>query len=229
MRIGIYGGTFNPIHNTHIEIAQAAKKQFDLDIVYFLISGTPPHKNTSETVADLCRYDMVRLAIQDIDGFEIDDREIYRAGKSYSYITFTELHEEHPDDDLFFIMGSDSLINFKNWVKPEIISEYASILTAPRAGDDISKIEQAINECKNIFDGDFFLIDYINNFNDLFLSKLNNVENHPVSIMHGDSINYKGLQIADLISWSVFQKAEHQNAKYIDLMENKKIFGIYKN
>ena len=53
-------------------------------------------------------------------------------------------------------------------------------------------------------------------------TKLNNVENHPVSIMHGDSINYKGLQIADLISWSVFQKAEHQNAKYIDLMENKK-------
>lgn len=163
MRIGIYGGTFNPIHNTHIEIAQAAKKQFNLDIVYFLISGTPPHKDTSETVADLCRYDMVRLAIEGLDGLEIDDREIYRAGKSYSYITFTELHQEHPDDDLFFIMGSDSLINFKNWVKPEIISEYASILTAPRAGDDISKIEQAINECKNIFDGDFFLIDYIAN------------------------------------------------------------------
>ncbi|MBE6496189.1 MAG: DUF3800 domain-containing protein [Methanobrevibacter thaueri] len=80
-----------------------------------------------------------------------------------------------------------------------------------------------------IVDKSKFNPDYINNFNDLFLSKLNNVENHPVSIMHGDSINYKGLQIADLISWSVFQKAEHQNAKYIDLMENKKIFGIYKN
>ncbi len=172
MRIGIYGGTFNPIHNTHIEIAQAAKRQFDLDIVYFLISGTPPHKDTSETVADLCRYDMVRLAIEGIDGLEIDDREIYRAGKSYSYITFTELHQEHPDDELFFIMGSDSLINFKNWVKPEIISQYCNVLAAPRAGDDMDKIEQSIHECKNIFEGDFFLIDYI--ANDIASSSIRN-------------------------------------------------------
>ncbi|SEK27646.1 nicotinate-nucleotide adenylyltransferase [Pseudobutyrivibrio ruminis] len=172
MRIGIYGGTFNPIHNTHIEIAQAAKRQFDLDIVYFLISGTPPHKDTSETVADLCRYDMVRLAIEGIDGLELDDREIYRAGKSYSYITFTELHQEHPDDELFFIMGSDSLINFKNWVKPEIISQYCNVLAAPRAGDDMDKIEQSIHECKNIFDGDFFLIDYI--ANDIASSSIRN-------------------------------------------------------
>ena len=163
MRIGIYGGTFNPIHNTHIEIAQVAKKQFNLDIVYFLVSGTPPHKNTNESIADLCRYEMVQLAIKDIDGLEIDDREIYRAGKSYSYITFTELKKEHPNDELFFIMGSDSLINFRNWVKPDVISENCTVLAAPRAGDDLNKIEHTIHECKNIFEGDFFLIDYAAN------------------------------------------------------------------
>lgn len=58
---------------------------------------------------------------------------------------------------------------------------------------------------------------------------INNPNNCPISIMHGDSINYKGLQIADLISWSVFQKVEHQNSKFIDLIGNKKIFEVYKN
>ena len=80
-----------------------------------------------------------------------------------------------------------------------------------------------------IIDKSKFNQDHINRFNDLFLSKLNNSEDHTISILHGDSINYKGLQIADLISWSVFQKVEHQNSKYIDLIETKKIFEVYKN
>ncbi|MDC7278365.1 nicotinate (nicotinamide) nucleotide adenylyltransferase [Butyrivibrio fibrisolvens] len=160
MRIGIYGGTFNPIHNTHIEIAKAAFDQFKLDKVYLLVAGTPPHKDTAESIADTCRLDMVRLAIENIEGLFIDDREIYRSGKSYSYITMTELKNEYPDDDLFFIMGSDSLINFQKWVKPEIISKAATILVAPRLGDDLEELNNAMKECRDIFDGDFELIDY---------------------------------------------------------------------
>ena len=80
-----------------------------------------------------------------------------------------------------------------------------------------------------IVDKSKFNQDYINNFNARFSSKLNNPKEHPISIIHVDSINYKGLQIADLISWSVFQKVEHQNSKYIDMIENKKIFEVYKN
>ncbi len=160
MRIGIYGGTFNPIHNTHIEIAKAALAQFNLDRVNILVAGTPPHKNTAESIADTCRLDMVGLAIADEEGLFIDDREIYRSGKSYSYITMTELKNEYPDDELFFIMGSDSLINFKNWIKPDIISKAATILVAPRLGDDIEKLNEAINECRELFNGEFALIDY---------------------------------------------------------------------
>ena len=159
-RIGVYGGTFNPIHNTHIGIAKAALSQYKLDKVYFLVAGTPPHKNTADGISDFNRLEMVRLAIKDIPYFDIDEREIMRAGKSYSYITFTEYHNEMPEDEIFFIMGSDSLINFKNWVKPDVISEYATVLVAPRAGDDTATIEHAIFECKNMFDGDFMLIDY---------------------------------------------------------------------
>ncbi len=160
MRIGIYGGTFNPIHNTHIDIAKAALSQYQLDRVYFLVAGTPPHKDTAENIADACRLEMVKLATENEPDLFIDDRELYRSGKSYSYITMTELRNEHPTDEIFFIMGGDSLINFKNWVKPDVISECATILAAPRLGDDIQKIEQAIHECKTIFEGDFFVIDY---------------------------------------------------------------------
>ncbi|SHJ41497.1 nicotinate (nicotinamide) nucleotide adenylyltransferase [Pseudobutyrivibrio xylanivorans] len=163
MRIGIYGGTFNPIHNTHIEIAKAALNQYNLDKVYLLVAGTPPHKDTAESVADICRLEMVELAIQNDKELSIDDREIYRSGKSYSYITLTELKNEHPDDDLFFIMGSDSLLNFKNWVKPEIISNAATILVAPRLGDDTELLNKSIEECKTLFEGEFFLIDYAAN------------------------------------------------------------------
>ena len=160
MRIGIYGGTFNPIHNTHIDIAKAALVQYNLDKVFLLVAGTPPHKSTAESVADTCRLEMVKLAIKNENGLLIDDREIYRSGKSYSYITMSELKNEHPNDDIFFIMGSDSLINFKNWVKPDIISKAATILVAPRLGDDIDFLNSAMEECRNLFEGDFQLIDY---------------------------------------------------------------------
>jgi len=159
-RIGVYGGTFNPIHNTHIEIAKAAMTQFKLDRVYFLVAGTPPHKNTAESISDIARLEMVKLAIKNYKNFLLDDREILRAGKSYSYLTFTEYHNEFPDDDIYFIMGSDSLLNFKNWVKPDIISDYATVIVAPRAGDDLDILEKGIFECKNLFEGDFELIDY---------------------------------------------------------------------
>ncbi len=163
MRIGVYGGTFNPIHNTHIEIAKAAKQQFNLDRVIFLIAGTPPHKETAESTADLCRFEMLQLALKEENCFEIDDREIYRSGKSYSYITMKEFREEHSTDDIFFIMGSDSLLNFKNWVNPEIISQCATILVAPRLGDDLIELDNVIKEYNNKYLGEFYVIDYTAN------------------------------------------------------------------
>ena len=96
-KIGVYGGTFNPIHNTHIEIAKAALKQFGLDKVFFLVAGNPPHKETAASISDMSRLDMVRIAIEGDNNLDLDTREIFRAGKSYSYITFTEYHNEFPD------------------------------------------------------------------------------------------------------------------------------------
>ena len=80
-----------------------------------------------------------------------------------------------------------------------------------------------------IVDKSKFKLEHIYNFNNLFSSKLDNADNHPVSIIHGDSINYKGLQIADIIAWSIFKSLEQNNSKYLDLIQNKKIFEVYKN
>ena len=80
-----------------------------------------------------------------------------------------------------------------------------------------------------IVDKSKFKLEHIYHFNDLFSSRLDNADNHPVSIIHGDSINYKGLQIADIIAWSIFKSREHKNSKYLDLIKNRKIFEVYKN
>lgn len=201
MRIGIYGGTFNPIHNTHIEIAKTAVKQYQLDKLYFLVAGTPPHKDTAESISDSCRLEMVSIAIESEKIFSIDDRELYRAGKSYSYITMEELKAEHPEDELFFVMGSDSLLNFKNWVKPEIISKSATILVAPRLGDDIEEINHTIDQYREIFDGDFLLIDY----------KANSVAS---SVVRRDF--YKDLSVR-----------EGLNSKVIDYIVNHNLYSPY--
>ena len=79
-----------------------------------------------------------------------------------------------------------------------------------------------------IVDKSKFRQDHIYNFNNRFSSNLNNIDNHPVSIIHGDSINYKGLQIADIIAWSIFKSLEQNNSQYLNLIQNKKIFEVYK-
>ena len=159
MKIGILGGTFNPIHNTHIAIAKAAKEQFSLDEIWVIPAGIPPHKQHEIQITNQQRIDMVKLAIKDIKGFSLDLREIQSDCISYSYITLSNLVEEYPENDFYFIMGSDSILYFKLWMKPEIISQKATILCALRATDDINQVKDEINSLNRIFDGDFFLIE----------------------------------------------------------------------
>ena len=157
-RIGIYGGTFNPIHNAHLNIAISAKQQYDLDVVYFLPAGQPPHKDCIDGSSVYDRVAMINAAINGYDCFHIDKRELNRPKISYTYITLQEYKAEHPDDDLFFIMGSDSIDYFDEWKNPEIISSLATILIAMRLGDNNIQISSKIDAFKNQYSGDFKLI-----------------------------------------------------------------------
>ena len=155
-KIGIMGGTFNPIHNGHIEIARAAYEQFDLDEVWFMPNNSPAYKSDNGIVSGEHRLAMVELAISEYPYFRTSDFELQRQGKTYSYVTFTMLDEQFADHKFFFIMGADSLFYFDKWVHPEIILEHTHILIASRDDKDIGQIEERITYLENIYGKDKF-------------------------------------------------------------------------
>lgn len=154
MKTGIMGGTFNPIHNAHIKIALSAKKQYCLDRIIFITGGNPPHKTADVTADD--RFKMTSLAIKSIEGFEDDDFEVNRTEKSYSLHTFKYLREKYPDDELFFIIGEDSLVDLNKWYKPEEILELCSLLVFPR--NSLKTLDEEIKSAMQIYGNKIFPI-----------------------------------------------------------------------
>ena len=136
MKIGILGGTFDPIHNAHIEIAENAYKQFGLDKVWIMPTPCPPHKDKTKITSAKDRENMIRLAIDGIDGLEFCDFELHREEPIYAADTLTALKEKYPDDKFYFIIGSDSLETFASWYKPEVIVDKAQLLVVKRGEKD---------------------------------------------------------------------------------------------
>lgn len=144
-KIGILGGTFNPIHNGHIEIAQLAMKQFGLAKVIFLTSGNPPHKQNQEILDAKIRHIMVKRAVSCIDGFSACDWEVNRPEFSYTQDALLHFKEIYPDDSLYFIIGGDSLRDFDKWHNPQEILKLCTLLVYDRDGGTIkTEIAQQI-------------------------------------------------------------------------------------
>lgn len=131
-RIGIMGGTFNPIHNGHLTIAQLAKEQFALDQVLFMPSGVPYMKNLREVLPAPVRCEMTALAIRDIPYFALSDMEAAAEGNTYTCHTLQKLKSTHPDTDYYFILGADSLYAIEDWRHPELIFKTCTLLAAVR-------------------------------------------------------------------------------------------------
>lgn len=136
MKIGILGGTFDPIHNAHVEIAKNALEQFKLDKVWVMPTPCPPHKDKANITSVEDRVNMIKLAIEGIDGLEFCDYEIKKEGPVYSADTLTELKEKYPEDKFYFIIGSDSLESFASWRRPEVIVDKAQLLVVKRGERD---------------------------------------------------------------------------------------------
>lgn len=114
-KIGIMGGTFDPIHMGHLILGEQSYEQFQLDKVLFMPSGNPPHKrDRAGRASDNQRVDMVRLAIEDNPHFELSLAEMHETGYTYTYRTLEELKEYNPDTDYYFIIGADSLLLLTN-------------------------------------------------------------------------------------------------------------------
>jgi nicotinate-nucleotide adenylyltransferase len=132
-RLGILGGTFNPIHLGHLVLAEAFRERLELDRVLFVPAGTPPHKPSGGLVSALHRYAMVSLAVAGHPGFVACPTEIERAGPSYSADTVEALAGDWPGARLFFLMGSDTFLDLPTWRTPERLGVFATLCVGHRA------------------------------------------------------------------------------------------------
>lgn len=140
-KIGIFGGTFDPIHNLHLQIAKNTKDLLDLDRVIMVPTGNPPHKNNAKVSSFQHRYAMVQLAIKDMAGFFVSDIE-NKVGlkKSYTSDTLDALKGSYPNDQLYFIVGSDSLFDIETWKNPKNIFDKAVLVVFYRP--NVSSLDQ---------------------------------------------------------------------------------------
>ncbi len=134
MNIGIFGGTFNPIHNAHLRIAEESRDQYALSQVFFVPAASPPHKPHHRQLSFTHRLNMAALAIADNPFFALSDIEGQRSGKSYSIDTLHAFRASYPDDRLFFIMGSDSFAEIGTWYDYENLFALTSIIVVGRPG-----------------------------------------------------------------------------------------------
>lgn len=144
MRIGILGGTFNPPHLAHLVCAQEAYLQLSLDLVLLIPARVPPHKPVDEEPGIDHRLEMCRLAIDGDERFEVADVEARRPGPSYTVDTLEELHADHPESELFLIVGGDVALGLAGWREPERVLTLATLAVAERAGSTRAALEGAL-------------------------------------------------------------------------------------
>jgi nicotinate-nucleotide adenylyltransferase len=137
-RIGVFGGTFDPIHIGHLIIASDLQYALSLDQVLFVLAARPPHKNQREVSADHHRVAMLELALAGNDSFQVSEIELHRDGASYTADTLEALAAQHQDWDLIFLMGGDSLRDLPKWHEPDRIVRLAEIGVAARPGFDVN-------------------------------------------------------------------------------------------
>lgn len=142
MKIGIFGGSFNPFHTGHRRALESFIKECRLDRVFVIPTSVPPHKIAEKTVSDGVRLEIAKLSTSDLKNVEVSDFEILRGGKSYTYITLEAFREKYKNDGLYLYVGSDMLLTLDEWKEPERIFAAATVAAFSRTGDDLEKLEE---------------------------------------------------------------------------------------
>lgn len=135
MKLGMFGGSFNPIHIGHIQLANVFTEKLSLDKLLIIPTCVPPHKVSKDMLSTEQRLEMCQIAAQSNPKFEVSDIEIKRGGASYTYQTILQIIDIYKPTELFLIIGADMFMTLQNWKNPNIIISNATICTVPRNND----------------------------------------------------------------------------------------------
>ena len=141
MRLGVFGGSFDPVHLGHLIVAEAAADLLHLDRVIFVPAGVQPFKIGLHSASAEDRVQMLSIAIEGNGRFALDSREIKRDGPSYSVDTIRELHSETPEDELFLLVGADAAWDLPRWHNSEMLADYAKLYVLTRPGFEVPELE----------------------------------------------------------------------------------------
>lgn len=164
MKIGIYGGTFNPLHNGHLAVAKAVLQCLNLDRVLLIVTNDPPHKHDADRISGEVRLEMVEEGLENEHKLFASDIELKRGGVSYTVETLEHLCNENKDSELYFIVGADMLENFPSWYEPERILKCASLVAVGRLNGEGDmheqhvKMERIANSIEQRFGGRVFVL-----------------------------------------------------------------------
>lgn len=150
-RIGILGGTFDPFHKGHFMLAKTAYSQFDLDEVWIMPNGNPPHKRDIEQTDFTLRCEMIRLAIEEAPHMVLCEYEGSEDSYHFTYQTLGEFKRMYPEHEFYFIIGADSLRDFPTWKEPGKIAELCTLLVACRDEAGIPELKVKIAEMEERF------------------------------------------------------------------------------
>ena len=159
MKIGLFGGSFDPIHNEHVNMAMMAKEELQLDRLYIIPAKISPFKRTRKVTSAKDRLKMLNLAFEDKD-VVISEYELSKDDVSYTYDTILQFRKFFPKDKLYFIMGGDSIASFKSWKNPEVIVKNAEIAVIARSGSYHS-LEMEEKDFKKHFGKNFIKLNYV--------------------------------------------------------------------
>lgn len=146
MKIGIFGGSFNPVHCGHIYLAESVRDSLGLDRVIFVPSKISPHKSNSEYVSEYHRLKMLELAVEGEKGFEISEYELRCERISYSIYTAEHFRKKFPDDELYLLIGSDMFLSFEKWYRFEDIMKLVTLVVVSRESQDYQPVEEKYRE-----------------------------------------------------------------------------------
>ncbi len=158
-RMGILGGTFNPIHIGHLRMAECAREALDLDTVLIMPTGNSYMKNAKNILSGEIRLKMVELSTDSNPWFKPSDLEIKRNGHTYTFETLEQLHSIYPNTEFYFIVGADCLFSIERWYKPERIFEQCTLLAANRNDVSVQEIFDKCDDLRNRFHAKIQLFD----------------------------------------------------------------------